>query len=252
MAYVEELAKALKDDDPLTRERVANALKELEDPRATMPLVEALGDPCGDVRRAAARALSWIGDERARPAFIKALQEGDFSLRFWAVIGLQKVGNEGAVKVLLGALKDPDEGVRLQAVYALAGIGDRRAVDPLIRALHDEDAHVRMVADSNLREAFKIKYDPDTGQTENIAEKDEGDIDTLPPEEREKIDGQLQIILRIIKEMEEKSGICRDDLLYDALYEDHGIRRKQVARFIAILMKKGSIHTPNPGYYAMA
>ena len=46
MAYMEELAKALKDDDPLTRERVANALKELEDPRATMPLVEALGNQC--------------------------------------------------------------------------------------------------------------------------------------------------------------------------------------------------------------
>ncbi len=65
MAYMEALAKALKDDDPLTRERVANTLKELEDPRATMPLVEALKDPCEDVRKAAAWALSWVGDERA-------------------------------------------------------------------------------------------------------------------------------------------------------------------------------------------
>ena len=78
------------------------------------------------------------------------------------------------------------------------------------------------------------------------------EIDALPPEERDKIHSQRQIILRIIKEMEEKSGVCRDDLLYDALYEDHGIRRKQVARLIAILMKKGSIHTPNPGYYTLA
>ena len=78
------------------------------------------------------------------------------------------------------------------------------------------------------------------------------EIDALPPEEQEKIDSQLQILLRIIKDLEEKSGICRDDLLYDALYEGHDIRRKQVARLIAILMKKGSIHTPKPGYYTLA
>ncbi len=80
MAYIEELAKALRDDDPLTRERVANALRELEDPRATMPLVEALGDPCVDVRGAATWALSWVGDERARPALIGALENGDDSV----------------------------------------------------------------------------------------------------------------------------------------------------------------------------
>ena len=36
----------------------ARALKELEDPRATMPLIEALDDEDEDVRRAVAWALS--------------------------------------------------------------------------------------------------------------------------------------------------------------------------------------------------
>ena len=73
-----------------------------------------------------------------------------------------------------------------------------------------------------------------------------------PPEEREKIDSQLQTVLKMIKDLEEQSGICRDDKLYDALYEDHGIGRKQVARLIATLMKKGSIHSRKPGYYTLA
>lgn len=63
MAYIEELAKALKHEDPEGWVRVANAFKELEDLRATMSLVEALEDPVEEVRRAAAWALSWVGDE---------------------------------------------------------------------------------------------------------------------------------------------------------------------------------------------
>ena len=122
----------------------------------------------------------------------------------------------------------------------------------MIKALDDEDANVRMVADDRLREAFRIEFDPDTRQVKIIPEEKAVEIDALPPEEREKIDNQLQTVLKMIKDMEEKSGICRDDLLYDALYEDHGIRRKQVARLIAILKKKGSIHMPNPGYYTIA
>ena len=41
MAYIEELAKALHHEDPEVRVRVANALQELEDPQATMPLMVA-------------------------------------------------------------------------------------------------------------------------------------------------------------------------------------------------------------------
>ena len=150
---------------------------------------------------------------------------------------------------LIGALSDPYDSVREHAILALARIGDRRAVDPLIRALYDEDVNVRMVSDSTLREAFKIKYDPDTGQTENIVEKNEGEIDAPPPEERKRIDSQLETVLKMIKNLEAQTGACSDDKLYDALYEDHGIGRKQVARLIPILEKKGSIHSPKPGYY---
>ncbi len=44
--YVEGLVRGLRDPDPWVRERGAHALKALEDPGATMLLVEALRDPC--------------------------------------------------------------------------------------------------------------------------------------------------------------------------------------------------------------
>lgn len=252
MAYVIGLAKGLKDEDPETRVRVANALMALEDPRATLPLVEALGDSCEHVRRAVARALSWVGDDRARPAFIKALREEDFSLRFWAAIGLQKVGDKGSVESLLGALKDPDEGVRLQAIYALAEIRDRRAVDPLIEVLDDEDTDVQEAARDNLRYAFGIVYDPEIEQSRIIPEKKTVEFESLPIEEQRRIKRQLQVIYEKIEEMEQIQRPVRDDKLYDALYEEHGIRRIEASQHIGTLLENRTIFSPKPGYYAIA
>ena len=119
---------------------------------------------------------------------------------------------------------------------------ERKSSDPE-KALLDYFSFVERICLSRIARAR------DTGQTENIVEKNEVEIDALPPEEREKIDSQLQIILRIIKEMEEKSGVCRDDLLYDALYEEHGIGRREVTQRLVMLVKKGCVSTPKPGYY---
>ena len=187
LAYIEALAQALRDEDPGTRERVVNALKQLEDPRATLPLIEALDDSCEEVRRAVAWALSWVGDERARPTLIETLGDGNESVRLWAASGLRRVGDESAVEALIEALSDSYDSVREQAVLALARIGDRRAIDPLIGALDDEDANVRMEADFSLQEAFKIEYEPDTQQVKVIPEDKAVEFDALPPEERRKM-----------------------------------------------------------------
>ena len=47
----------------------------------------------------------------------------------------------------------------------------------------------------------------------NTVSPKRAEIDALPPEERERIDSQIQIILRMINEMEVESSVCRDDLL---------------------------------------
>ena len=41
----------------------------------------------------------------------------------------------------------------------------------------------------------------------------------------------------------------RDDKLYAALYEEHGIGRLEVTQRLAMLIKNGCVSTPKPGYY---
>ena len=252
MAYIEDLAKALHHEDPEVRVRVANALKELEDPRATMPLIDALNDECEEVRRAVAWALQNCADKRALPTFIQMLRDRNDSVRLWAAFGLQRVGDETAVEALIESLEDPYDSVREQAVIALARIGDRRAVNPLIRALDDPDSIVRMEAEFYLREAFKVRYNPETQRTETIIEKNTFDVKSLSPEERVEFQAQLQTVLEKIRSLEEETGVCRDSMLWDELYWENGIKRRRVADLVSLLVSEGLINSPRPGYYARA
>ena len=249
MTYIEELAKALHHEDPEVRVRVANALKELKDPRATTPLIEALDDECQEVRRAVAWALQNCADERALPTFIQMLRDRNDSVRLWAAFGLQRVGDETAVEALIESLEDPYDSVREQAVIALAKIGDRRAVNPLIRALEDPDCNVRMEAEFYLREAFKVRYNPETQRTETINEKNTFDVKSLSPEERAEFQTQLQTVLEKIRSLEEETEVCRDSMLWDELYWEHDIKRRRVAELVSLLVSEGLINSPRPGYY---
>jgi len=49
--------------------------------------------------------------------------------------------------------------------------------------------------------------------------------------------------------MEQTSSPVRDDKLYDALYEEQGIDRREVTRLLVTLCKNGSVSTPKPGFY---
>ena len=156
LAYIEELKKALRHHDPDVRIKVANALKELEDPRATIPLIEALDD-CEEVRRDVAWALQGCADHRALPTLIQMLRDHNDSVRLWATIRLQRLGDTEAVIPLTRSLSDEYDAVRENAVIALGKIGDRRAINPLIKALDDPDSNVRTEAEYSLKEVFKIE-----------------------------------------------------------------------------------------------
>ena len=236
MAYVIGLANGLKDEDPETRVRVAKALMALEDPRATLPLVEALGDPCGDVRRAAARALSWVGDERERPTFIKALRDGDDSVRLWAAAGLERIGDASCVDALVGALGDPYESVRNYAVQALARIGDMRAVEPLIQTLDDEDSSVRSAALVSLREDFGVEIPSDFDQA------------FRQMSQQVSIDGKMALVLNVVSRLEHTSGVARDEELYRVLETEHGLEQDEVRALMLQLLKKNLIHWPKSGF----
>ena len=240
MAYIEELAKALRHEDPEVRVNVANALKELKDPRATMPLIEALDDECEEVRRAVAWALHWCADERARNTFIEMLQDCNDSVRLWAAHGLQRVGDDTAVEALIKALKDTYASVREQAIVVLAKIGDTRAIGPLTEALEDEDHRVRSTALINLREAFGVEKSSDIEQAMRLMRE--------YSQKQSQLNEQLLKALAVISEMEEASGMVKKAGYYRVLSAEYGIDEDRARYLLMQLMKKGLVYAPKLGY----
>jgi len=240
MVYVEGLVRGLKDEDPEIRVRVANALKKLEDPRATLPLIEALDDNCEEVRRAVAWALSWVGDERARPTLIGALGDRNDSVRLWAASGLQRVGDESAIEALIKALSDPYDSVRMQAVLALAKIGDKRAVEPLLEVLDDEDIFVQEAARDNLREAFGV--DVRVGYEEAARLLSERNARQC------KLNRRLEKVLKAVGRLGGESGEVFDEDLYRVLSVEHGFDEDEAIGLVVGLIRAGLVYTPRLGY----
>ena len=119
-------------------------------------------------------------------------------------------------------------------------------------ALEDEDTYVQEAAIANLREAFKIEYDPVTKQTTITPEEKPVKSESLPVEDQRRIKWQCQVIYEKIEELNRVSSPFRDDKLYDALYEEQGFNRILVSHHIGTLLENGSISTPKPGYYAIS
>ncbi len=137
---VEHLITALKHADWNVRERAAEALGEIKDPRAVEPLIATLEDADSRVRSSVAKALGEIKDPRAVEPLFAALADGDISIRVtWsAAMSLRKIGAP-VVELLIAALKDPDSRVRRSAAYALGEIEHPRAVEALLAGLRELD-----------------------------------------------------------------------------------------------------------------
>jgi len=111
---VSGLIKALRHQEPYTREKAAIALGRIRDARAVDPLCTALEDGDSDVRRGAANALIWFGESAGETL-------GEIAAR--------------AVEPLAKALGDPEPVVRWMAAKALGAFGDRRCLDSLLERL---------------------------------------------------------------------------------------------------------------------
>jgi HEAT repeat protein len=124
-ASVEPLINALKDTNSNARENAAEALGEMDDPRAVEPLITALKDKNSDVRKIAAKSLGQLHDERA-------------------------------VKPLINALKDHEVDVRKNAAESLGCIGDKQAIEPLVSALRDKKSKVQESANEALKKIIDV------------------------------------------------------------------------------------------------
>lgn len=150
-ASVPALVAALKDADPLAREKAAKSLGEMGPAAAAAiePLIATFTDPDIYLRGAAAVALGRIG-AAAVPALTRALADPNGEVRWSAAIALGRVGQAAtpATPALVKALADANENVRFASAVGLGGLraSAKEAVPALTEALHDADDTVRAAA----------------------------------------------------------------------------------------------------------
>ena len=141
------LSERLKDTDETIRQRAAEILARLLDPRSADAFVDAMADPnLRDLATDTLRKLGSIRDhmdhimDKLRDVEESELKEG---ARQVAVIQLHYIGRP-AVEILLEYLEDDDWVIREAAADALGKIGDVRAVEPLmVRLKTDQDTGVK-------------------------------------------------------------------------------------------------------------
>jgi len=177
-AAVKALVNELQHDTGFKRRAAAEALEEVDDPRATQPLLAALNDsdptvrvsaiyalgkdasgdvmlkllerfrdpePC--VRLAAAEVLAKRIDPALAPDFLGLLTDPKFEVRLSAVQFLGRIRDPDIAQALLPLLTDTDSDVRQAVAVALGTIGEPAAVGALVLALTDEERAVRQAAE---------------------------------------------------------------------------------------------------------
>ncbi|HUS38560.1 MAG TPA: HEAT repeat domain-containing protein, partial [Pirellulales bacterium] len=124
---IDGLAKALDDRDETVQVRVAQALARIAQPQAIELLAKAINDPVASVRQNAANLLANLNDARAELPLITALGEHrDISVRHVAAQRFVRLPSPQAFDALEKALKDSDETLRIHVVQALARIVEPR------------------------------------------------------------------------------------------------------------------------------
>jgi hypothetical protein len=137
---------ALASKDERDREEAADALSDLADERAVLPLIRLLDDTSPYVRRAAADALGKSGSFKAVQPLLKALTDNDRYVRETASEALGHLGDP-AIPALLKSIDDENWRIRIGVIVAIrVSSGTIPSLDPIIRSLHDESPYVRREA----------------------------------------------------------------------------------------------------------
>jgi len=126
--------------DPNIRIGAAETLSMIKDPRAVIPLIEALKDTDANVRTYAILALGDLKDPRAVEPLISFLNDEDRRTEEDATRALASIGSS-AVEPLIAALKSTNANVQQNATWALGEIKDSRDIEPLIVVLNDPDCN---------------------------------------------------------------------------------------------------------------
>lgn len=116
--------------------KAVEALEELKDPCAAEELCKLLNDPRGNTSVSyVANALAQINDRRAVIPLLEAL---DRTKSPCVIRALSELRDAQAVEPLCLLLRDQDSNMRTSVATSLAKLGDRRAVAPLLAVFHEQ------------------------------------------------------------------------------------------------------------------
>jgi len=161
---LDENLRKLKSDDPNERLDGIRGLAEVNDPKATDPLVAAASDPEMSVRVKAIDTLGQVKAKDAIPVLSQQLfmRDTDLGTKRHILVALGKIGDDHATKAILTFLsRDVDAASRGNAIFALGDIGDRSALPALETVAKDTpDDNLRGLAQEAIR---KIRTRPEPG-----------------------------------------------------------------------------------------
>jgi HEAT repeat protein len=152
------LRSALKNSQPAIRLEAATTLGLTGDPRAVVPLVQAMKGRDRDLRQRAAKALVRIERPAAAP-LVSLFKETDASVREQASQALVQIGRP-AFEPLCQALYDADLSTRWEAAQVLA----RLRSSGLLRGLHGK--WERIADDTLLLAWFNAGWVRDSAKTD--------------------------------------------------------------------------------------
>ena len=172
------LGRAITDESPVVRRRVAWALGQIEDEAALAPLERAFRDRSPEVRQMAIWAVGEIESAKGVALLRGAVGDADWKTRQMVAWALGEIEHPSGVEVVAPLVKgcampgvrrmaawaigeiesgsgvavlaplvgDPELDVRFTALWALGEIEAHRTVDVVAPALKDRDPEVRRMA----------------------------------------------------------------------------------------------------------
>ncbi len=144
---MERALRSLDSIDEDERQAAIQSLGQMDEPRITEILAEAVRHPVRQVRIGIARLVAARKDARAIPALVEGLRSRDEAVKPWI---LETFG-AAAVPQLLELLDEDDIWFRPNVYEALGALDDPRAIEALNTRLRDPDPVKRSSAASVLR-----------------------------------------------------------------------------------------------------
>lgn len=140
---VEYLIKNLDGADDFAIKTFAEILGDLDDQRATKPLIAALEHDSPKVREVTSRALGNLKAKEAVPYLIERLKD-DIHVTCAAAEALGKIKDPKAIPALISLAETTDyDSVHAAAIIALAEIGDKSTIETIIKFKNNAARGVR-------------------------------------------------------------------------------------------------------------